>query len=171
MARNLNLITKNEILEISVENANLIQRKINEINEYLNQEFLNDVTLLIEMFYNAAPYDQEIIEKRSTRVIELFELFEVDSVVFDVIQALSLGYQHHTPHVTTKQMSEELGISNQALHRYLYDVTDEEQVKEARIKKHPMIPVQKYVRIVVMAQRLDFERFKEWFMLKRGGRE
>lgn len=167
MMRNLKLLTKRDIFNDMQQLKVDIQSIINEKNEYLTSQFEDDASTLVEIFYNAAPYNIEQINDITKRIIPFLEFFKINSLINDVITALKLGYVHHIEHVTTSTMCKELGISKQAIQRYLFDINDPKNVEEARKKKHPMIPVQKYVRIVMLAERLDFDLFKKWYFDKR----
>lgn len=167
MKRNLKLITKEQIYKELQQTKEDINIAIKESNEYLQNQFENDISLLIEIFFNAAPYNVEQIEIVSSRIVPFLESFEIESVIKDIITALRLGYLHQIEHISTTEMCSELGISKQAIQKYYFDINEPEQVIKAKKIKHPMNPVQRYVRIVVLAERLDFELFKNWYLNER----
>jgi hypothetical protein len=69
MKRNLKLITKEQIYKELQQTKEDINIAIKESNEYLQNQFENDISLLIEIFFNAAPYNVEQIEIVSSRIV------------------------------------------------------------------------------------------------------
>jgi len=157
-------ITQQNFIEESTKIHDGIVSRLNHVYEYLESQFHDDIGCLLEMFFSARPIEEDLVDQLSSRVKDVLVYFDEDNLITRVLEALRMGYVHHIEHVTTAQMCKELGISKQGLHPYFYDINDLNEVKMAKEANNPMIPVQKYVRIVVMAERSDFERFKLWFL-------
>lgn len=169
---NMKLVTQNEVLGNAINIKSSILDNIVKMKTYMDQQFEQDVVELLKIFYNAAPFDIGKINKKASAVLFVLEFFnQKETLIHRVIKSLELGYVHHVQHITTGEMALELGISPQAIHAHIYDINDPvdvEKVKNSTKKKY--IPVKKYPKLI-LAEKQDFDVFKEWFLDKKKGSE
>lgn len=169
MSSNMKLITQNEVLSSAEKVKGIILNKLSKIQAYMNEEFDQDVIELLKIFYNAAPFKYDVIREKSKKILEVIKYFgdDEETLIERVIKSLELGFVHHTEHITVSEMAAELGLKPQTIHVYLYDVDNPKEVEMVKQKtKKKFIPVKKYSKLI-LAEKQDFEEFKEWYLHRR----
>lgn len=168
MTSNMKLITEPEVLSSAHNIKNFILQNIVKMEEYIVSDYDEDVATLLKIFYNAAPFNKKLIQEKSEAILSVVDLFnQTDTLVHKVIKSLELGYVHHIDHVTTGEMARELGLALQTIHLHIYDIRDPKEVERVKAnKKRKFIPVKKYPKLI-LAERQDFDVYKEWFLNKR----
>ena len=164
----MKLVSESEIVNNAEFIKHSIMKDIVKMEKYMVSEYEMDVAELLKIYFNVAPYNQELIREKSERVMDVLDFFNLEgTLIHKVMNSLELGYVHHIHHLTTGEMAAELGISTQAIHAHLVDIYDPGNVDRAKKNtKKKFIPVKKYPKLI-LAEKQDFDVFKEWFLNKK----
>ncbi|MDD9309747.1 hypothetical protein PUS82_00175 [Cytobacillus firmus] len=168
MSISMKLVSESEVLSNANNIKSSLLENIVKMEEYIVSRYDHDVADLLKIFYNAAPFNQKLIQEKSQSILSILNTFnQSDTLIHRVIKSLELGFVHHVEHLTTSEMAEELGVSTQAIHSHIFDVRDPEEVERVKSNtKKKFIPVKKYPKLI-LAEKHDFDVFKEWFLNKK----